>query len=61
MSGGLGLRDRGVSLHRVQIDEGEPLPDRRDFAGSAMSGSVPSSLTRNGSITTNANERNVEQ
>jgi len=27
------IRDRGVSLHRVQIDEGEPLPDWREFAG----------------------------
>jgi dihydrofolate reductase len=38
----------------VQIDDGEPLPDWRDFAGSAMSGAVPSSLTRNRSITTTA-------
>jgi len=48
-------------LHRVRIDDGEPLPDWRDFAESAMSESVPSSLTRNRSITTTANERNVEQ
>jgi GMP synthase-like glutamine amidotransferase len=27
------LRDWGVDLHRVQLDEGEPLPDWRDFAG----------------------------
>ena len=25
------LRERGVALHRVEIDEGEPLPDWRDF------------------------------
>jgi GMP synthase (glutamine-hydrolysing) len=27
------IRDRGVSLHRVQVDEGEPLPDWREFGG----------------------------
>jgi GMP synthase-like glutamine amidotransferase len=25
------LRERGAELHRVELDEGEPLPDRRDF------------------------------
>jgi GMP synthase (glutamine-hydrolysing) len=25
------LRERGVALHRVELDEGEPLPERRDF------------------------------
>jgi GMP synthase (glutamine-hydrolysing) len=25
------LRERGVELHRVELDEGEPLPDRRGF------------------------------
>jgi GMP synthase (glutamine-hydrolysing) len=25
------LRERGAELHRVEIDEGEPLPDRREF------------------------------
>jgi GMP synthase-like glutamine amidotransferase len=25
------LRERGVELHRVELDEGEPLPDWRDF------------------------------
>lgn len=26
------LRERGASIHRVELDEGEPLPDYRDFA-----------------------------
>jgi len=35
------IRDRGVSLHRLQIDEGQPLPDWREFAGIvAMGGPV---------------------
>jgi GMP synthase (glutamine-hydrolysing) len=25
------LVDRGASIHRVELDEGEPLPDWRDF------------------------------
>ena len=25
------LRDRGIALHRVELDEGEPLPDWREF------------------------------
>ncbi|HEY2938985.1 MAG TPA: type 1 glutamine amidotransferase, partial [Gaiellaceae bacterium] len=25
------LRERGAELHRVELDEGDPLPDRRDF------------------------------
>jgi GMP synthase-like glutamine amidotransferase len=25
------LRERGVAIHRVELDEGEPLPDWRDF------------------------------
>jgi GMP synthase-like glutamine amidotransferase len=25
------LRERGAELHRVELDEGEPLPDRREF------------------------------
>ena len=28
----------GASLHRVEVDEGDPLPDWRDFAGIIVSG-----------------------
>lgn len=32
------IRDRGVSLHRVRIDEEEPLRDWREFAGIVATG-----------------------
>ena len=32
------LRERGVELHRVELDEGEPLPDRREFDGVIVMG-----------------------
>ena len=27
------LRAQGLDIHRVELDEGEPLPDWREFAG----------------------------
>jgi GMP synthase (glutamine-hydrolysing) len=32
------LRDRGYTLERVELDEGDPLPDWRDFAGLIVMG-----------------------
>ena len=32
------LRSRGLDLVRVEIDEGEPLPDWREFAGTIVMG-----------------------
>jgi GMP synthase (glutamine-hydrolysing) len=32
------LHERGVELHRVELDEGEPLPDRREFDGVIVMG-----------------------
>jgi GMP synthase (glutamine-hydrolysing) len=43
------LRERGAVLHRVELDEGEQLPDRRDFdAIVAMGG--PMSATEDGEL-----------
>jgi GMP synthase (glutamine-hydrolysing) len=32
------LRERGAGLHRVELDEGEPLPDWREFDGMVVMG-----------------------
>jgi GMP synthase (glutamine-hydrolysing) len=32
------MRERGARLHRVELDEGEPLPDWRDFDGMVVMG-----------------------
>jgi GMP synthase-like glutamine amidotransferase len=43
------LRDRGCTLHRVELDEGEPLPDWREFdAIVAMGG--PMSVNDDGEL-----------
>lgn len=32
------MRERGVQLHRVELDEGDPLPDWREFEGMVVMG-----------------------
>jgi GMP synthase (glutamine-hydrolysing) len=38
------LRDRGATIHRVELDEGEPLPDWREFDGIVAMGGPMSAV-----------------